>query len=151
MTAFRTVRNGHRRTRWSDWVWTALATWLLPTVVGRLLLVSGGVDQPGVLLLRVQVIGIALVVAPLVTWFLVPIGLAIAALALRLGWAGWASTLLLALLFATVLMLAISLDDPRDLVSRLMPLSFAIDVTLLHAGLMWGSLRWLRPEALAAR
>jgi len=94
----------------------------------------------------VAVVMFLVVFAPIYGIVLVPLAMACLAVAMRLGYAGWAVAGLAALVCAALLGAGFALADGE---AGLSPLAlFMVPVTLVHALVLWGGTRWLLPETL---
>lgn len=156
MNAFRTLKGADQLLRFSDFAFVGLMTWLVPAVFGALIALGATLWQStsqnysdGAAV--IGMIGGLLLMAPLVTIFIVPVSLLVGAWARRLGWAGWGMAALIAA-FGPIPIVALYASAEPDPLRTLAVYSGAIAVpALLHAAVMWSALRWKRPDVLAPR
>ncbi|MEM7488333.1 MAG: hypothetical protein AAF390_04325 [Pseudomonadota bacterium] len=93
--------------------------------------------------------GTFLLYAPMFGIVLVPLGLIACAVALRMGWAGWGTALLLPFcLLATVSALAAGRGGIDTVVSSM---AILYPIAAFHAAALWLALRWRHPQAVAPR
>ncbi|WP_179378851.1 hypothetical protein [Jannaschia marina] len=162
MTAFRTVKRGNLRLTGMDWLLAAVATWLVPGALGGLLVlplfaldalgwVDGGGVGAGTPLGLVTTFGVLLFMAPLVTIFIVPLALLLGNLALRIGYGGWGTALCVAALAPAPFIASYAVAEPDPLLTLLVYWGIYAAPALVHAAVLWFTIRLRRPEAIAPR
>ena len=156
MSAFRTVKGGDAALRDWDWFFVGAATIVIPPFIGAIAAfilapLMKGAEPSGIMTLLAAFF-IAQTVAPIVTIFAVPLAILVGIWALRLGWAGWAMSLLVPVVLIGLFMLVYAHMDtgymPSEYVEPGLVFSFS---GALHGLVMWLCLRWRRPDTLAPR
>jgi hypothetical protein len=142
---------GHRHLRAGQIVLIGLATWLLPALLGGVLVVAGtllpGSEGPGDSVGEIIMgLGGLLLFAPLYGIMAVPAALIVGTIALRVGYAGWSIALGLPLLVAALLcVLILASGSPA---SELIVVWVLGGIVLIHALTLWVSTRLIAPDAL---
>lgn len=147
---FRSRPFGHRHLHAGAIIKVGLITWLMPSLVGALIIAATAVgfeasnfDNPWTIMATV---GGIMLLAPLYGIFLVPVGLLLGAWAMRFGLAGWGVALLASVCLPMAVGWSLSLGDPMA-ETWTAGLVF-IPIVAVHAAAMWGATRWLCPQAL---
>jgi hypothetical protein len=150
MSALRTSRRGDLLLRGRDWFIVGIAGLILPPFLG-IAIGTAGYLLPSTLGSFFGGFGGMLMISPLLTILLIPLGLMIGGFALRHGWAGW----VIAVTVPTALTLAVVgtfiPGSGYSWQSYAPQLAIFGGAAAIHAAVMWLTLRWRCPEALAAR
>lgn len=149
--AFLTMKNGQRLFAAPDWVKGALGFSLVPAVIGGgIVIISPAMPfREGWL----TALGLTLLYAPFVSAFLSPAVLLLFALAMRVGLAGWATTLLAAILLtlgATVLFGDLSVATALT-ATALGERALEVEVAVVHALNLWVVASRIEPDAFTRR